>query len=182
MPNYYNPYNLYPVSYANQMGYGAMPVQQPQMMPQQSMSSAPQQAIEPMKWVEGEIGAKAQQMPSGLPANTPIPLWDSTDTVIYLKSWGPMGIPNPMQKLHYTIEDQGNHLLSGAVNGNEQDQTAQHQQPDMSNYVTKDDLNQIREELKNALNTASFQNNQHNGNQNGSSGNNNGNRNGNVNR
>ena len=142
MPGYYNPYNIYPVSYANQMGYTA-----PQMVPQQSMSPAP--AVEEMKWVEGEIGAKAYQMPPGLAPNKPIPLWDSTDTNIFLKSWGPMGIPNPLQKLHYTIEDQQQNqalLMNGTsgVAGNQ----AEHDQPKMENYATIDDLKELKEEIR----------------------------------
>lgn len=102
MPNYYNPYNFYPASYMQNM-YPQM--QQPV---QQSFAQAPQQGPKMMEWVEGEVGAKAFQMPMGWPANSPIPLWDSTDTVIYLKSWGPMGIPNPMQKLRYEMPEQRN--------------------------------------------------------------------------
>ena len=86
MPNYYNPYNFYPVGYANQMGYTGM--QTPQMMSGQSYAAQPgAQQPKIMEWVEGEVGAKAYQMPAGWPANQPIPLWDSTDTIIWLKSY-----------------------------------------------------------------------------------------------
>lgn len=141
MPNYYNPYNFYPQSYMSQ---GMM---YPQMQPQQSFS---QQATGPkmMEWVEGEVGAKAFQMPNGWPANSPIPLWDSTDTVIYLKSWGPMGIPNPMQKLRYELPEQQNQAMlmngnSGMINGN-----SQQTQIDMSQFVTKQDLEDLKKELR----------------------------------
>lgn len=146
MPNYYNPYNFYPVGYANQMGYSGMPMQQAApMMPQQSMASQPQ--LKAMEWVEGEVGAKAFQMPAGWPANQPIPLWDSTDTVIWLKSWGPMGIPNPMQKLMYEMPDQqqSQALLTNGQSG------ASEPQPvsiDISNFATKDDINSLREEVR----------------------------------
>ena len=76
--------------------------------------------------------------------NSPIALWDSTDTVIYLKSVNQNGIPNPIQKLHYTIEEQPNPLLmsgqSGAQNGSQSG-------ADMSNYVTKDDFEALRQEI-----------------------------------
>lgn len=170
MPNYYNPYNFYPATYANQMGYSGMPMQQPQMsqMPQQSYTAQAQQGPKMMEWVEGEVGAKAFQMPNGWPANSPIPLWDSTDTVIYLKSWGPMGIPNPMQKLRYEMPEQQNQaLLNSGSSGNEQ--------PDMSQYVTKQDLEEIKKEMRNALSSAGNQNGSNNGQQNMNRG---GNRNG----
>ena len=171
MPNYYNPYNFYPVSYANQMGYAGAQMPQSQPVVQQTM--APQTQIKAMEWVEGEVGAKAFQMPQGWPANQPIPLWDSTDTVIWLKSWGPMGIPNPMQKLHYTMPEQQNQafLTSG------QSGAADSQAPsvDMSQYVTKDDLNSLREEMRQM--TRTVQNRNASGNQNGT---NNANRGGNT--
>lgn len=148
MPNYYNPYNFYPASYqpAVPMMNNNMP-----MTPQQSFSQQPQQSPKMMEWVEGEVGAKAFQMPNGWPANSPIPLWDSTDTVIYLKSWGPMGIPNPMQKLRYEMPEQQNQQLlnagvSGAANGN---------QPDMSQFATKQDLESFKSDIMNAMKNSS---------------------------
>ena len=173
MPNYYNPYNFYPATYANQMGYSGMPMQQMSQMPQQNYATPVQQGPKMMEWVEGEVGAKAFQMPNGWPANSPIPLWDSTDTVIYLKSWGPMGIPNPMQKLRYEMPEQQNQamLMSGNSSGNE----GQSGHPDMSQYVTKQDLENIKKEM---MTTLSSMNNSGN-NQNGSNSSQNGNRGGN---
>ena len=136
MPNYYNPYNFYPVNYANQQA----------MMPQQSMAQQPQ--LKSMEWVEGEVGAKAFQMPQGWPANQPIPLWDSTDTIIWLKSWGPMGIPNPMQKLKYVMPEQQNQpLLTNGQSGSPNPENQQ-TQADTSNFATKDDINALREEVR----------------------------------
>ena len=124
MPSYYNPYGYMPMnSYATGTGYG------------QQMSGA--QQVKAMEWVEGEVGAKAYQMPQGWPANQPIPLWDSTDTVIFLKSWSPMGIPNPMQKIHYEMPESQS-LLSGAANP----------QVDTTRFATKEDMQQLKEELK----------------------------------
>lgn len=145
MAGYYNnPYNLYPASYVNQMGYSgmAMPQIQPPIM-QQSMAQQPQ--LKAMEWVEGEVGAKAFQMPTGWPANQPIPLWDSTDTVIWLKSWGPMGIPNPMQKLKYEMPQQNPALPGNGQSGATEPAV---QQPDMSHFATKDDIDSLREEVR----------------------------------
>lgn len=104
---YYN--NTYPYT-ANTV----YPVMNPNYMQtsvpmQQSYSSAPQQNIQGINWVDGEIGAKAFQMPAGMTG--PVALWDTNDTVIYLKSINQMGMPNPLQKIHYTMDfDPQNHL------------------------------------------------------------------------
>jgi hypothetical protein len=145
MPNYYNPYNFYPATYQSPVGYQQQPISYGGVpMPIQQSGTAPvQQGPKMMEWVEGEVGAKAFQMPNGWPANSPIPLWDSTDTVIYLKSWGPMGIPNPIQKLRYEMPEQQNQALLSGNSGNSQ--------PDMSQYVTKQDLEEIRKEMVNLL-------------------------------
>ena len=159
MPNYYNPYNFYPASYMQNM-YPQM--QQPV---QQSFAQAPQQGPKMMEWVEGEVGAKAFQMPIGWPANSPIPLWDSTDTVIYLKSWGPMGIPNPMQKLRYEMPEQQNQaMLMSGQGGNSG------AQPDMSQFVTKQDFDQLKQEIRNMANQHGGQNQNGNNNAQGNRG------------
>ena len=105
MPNY-------PVPYQNNWGYSGVGQQMYPAYQQQSMMQQPQQVSQAMaqgdhglKWVDGEVGAKAYQMPSGWPPNTPIALWDTNDTVIYLKSINPMGMPNPLQKAHYKLEN-----------------------------------------------------------------------------
>ena len=102
-------------------------------------------------------------MPNGWPANSPIPLWDSTDTVIWLKSWGPMGIPNPMQKLRYEMpENQSQAVLTNGQSG-------ANEPPDMSQYVTKKDLEEIiRKELRDIRgNNQNGSNNAQNGNRGG---------------
>ena len=136
IPSYYYPQNNYMSSaYPN--------MQQPMvsnMNPmQQNYTST--SVVRAMEWVEGEVGAKAFQMPTSWPANQPIPLWDSTDTVIYLKSWNPMGIPNPLQKIKYTLPEQQSFLPSNDVSGTTNPVS-------MENYATKDDLESIKREIK----------------------------------
>ena len=162
MPNYYNPYNLYPVSYANQMGYNMAPMVPQIPVGQQAFAPATQQQDD-MKWVEGELGAKMFQMPQNWPANKVIMLWDSTDTNIFLKSWGPMGIPNPIQKLHYTME---NSVSEQQKLPNVQEAPAL----DMSQYATKADLERILNEIRSSSNNNGNNNYSHNSqnNQNGS--------------
>lgn len=163
MPNYYNPYNLYPVSYANQMGYNMAPMVPQIPMGQQAFAPASQQQDD-MKWVEGELGAKMFQMPPNWPANKVIMLWDSTDTNIFLKSWGPMGIPNPIQKLHYTMDTAQSEPQKLPNNVSE---TSAAPMPDMSQYVTKSDLDKVIAEIRSLSNNKTYSHNNQN-NQNGS--------------
>ena len=93
-------------------------------------------------WVDGEVGAKAFQMPAGWPANQPIALWDTNDTVIYLKSINPMGMPNPLQKAHYSLEER----KTASVSERSGDSA-----PDMSMYVRRDDMEQMKQELMDAI-------------------------------
>lgn len=145
----------YGTSYGQPMNYGV-----------QQQSYAPQQLqIQPgILWVDGEVGAKAFQMPQGWPVGAPIPLWDTNDPVIYLKSVNQMGMPNPLQKIHYRMEEQQaqSRLPAGQMSGNNQSGTG--------DYVTKSDFeamkNELREMLKNqqpAANQNGSQNGQNRG-------------------
>lgn len=130
-PGYYMPSLYY-----GQQSYTPVPNMP---IPQQSYSPPPQQPqnAQGIIWVDGEVGAKAFQMPQGWPAGTPIPLWDTNDTVIYLKSMNQMGMPNPLQKIHYTMEENKNQSMLPA--------------PETQNYVTKNELEQMKNELKEML-------------------------------
>lgn len=117
---YYNPY--YP-----QYNFG---YQQNQSYASNNMKS--------MEWVDGEVGAKAFQMPAGWPPETPIVLWDNSEKKIYLKSWNQMGMPNPMQELCYEIKERTNPaLLPSNISG------------DNMQYATKEDFEQLRQEIQN---------------------------------
>jgi len=143
----YNPYSAYPAnSYQQQYSQTYTP------QTNNAYASAPQTSG--IVWVDGEVGAKAYQLPVGWPANAPMPLWDTNDTVIYLKSINQMGMPNPLQKVHYTMEDTPKTAPAmshqTALPSNDQ-----HNAQDMSEYVRKDELNQIKEELKAAIHSIS---------------------------
>lgn len=97
-------------------------------------------------WVDGEVGAKAYQLPAGTPANQPVALWDTNDTVIYLKSINPMGMPNPLQKAHYTLEE---HKGTGPARSGAE-------APDMTQYASKTDLESMKQELMDAINGISL--------------------------
>jgi len=139
MPNY-------PVPYQNNWGYNTMPSYTAQSMAQGQQLPQTTQIDPGVKWVDGEVGAKAFQMPAGWPPNKPIDLWDTNDTVIYLKSINPMGMPNPLQKAHYTLEEHKsvNPMQSGAT------------EPDMSEYVRKDDMERMKQELMETINGLSI--------------------------
>lgn len=116
---YYNYYPQYPYN---------------MYQPNQSYSTNNFKTIE---WVEGEVGAKAFQMPQGWPPETPIALWDSTEKKIFLKSWNSMGMANPMQELDYKIKERTNPaLLPNNISG------------DTGNYVTKEDFDHLKQEIK----------------------------------
>ena len=166
MPNYntfpsYNAYPTYPSNSYQQQDSQAMQTN-PYMMNQNNNSYGQQQPIG-IVWVDGEVGAKAYQLPAGWPANAPMPLWDTNDTIIYLKSTNQMGMPNPIQKVRYTMEEQPR--MSAAMQSNQsmlpssgnsyQDGQQTQNMPDMSEYVRKDELAEMKEELKAAISSAS---------------------------
>lgn len=139
----------YPVPYQNSWNYsGALGQQMYPQNNQMAYAAAPQvqpnqQSGHGLIWVDGEVGAKAYQLPSGWPANQPIALWDTNDTVIYLKSINPMGMPNPLQKAHYKLENyqQVSPMKSG-------DDEPSH---DMSEYVKKSDLEKMKQDLMDTI-------------------------------
>lgn len=148
MPNYYNPYNFYPATYPGAASYAQQPIMQ---AAQQSFNTVGQP--KPWEWVDGEVGAIAYQMPPGWPANHPIQLWDSKDKIIWVKSWNQMGMPNPMQKIKYTIEEQP--MLpqgqSGQAPRYDTESASNHNAEATSNFATKDDLETMKNEIKELL-------------------------------
>lgn len=154
MPNYWNPSNMYPATY---------PQYQMPMMPQQSYAQPTIAAA----WVESEMEARGKSIPQGV---NQFFMFDANQQKIYLKSLNQMGMPNPMQTLSFTIDPQQNLPAgqSGAMSGTTSD---------MSNYVTKQDFEQLRNEIRQMNQSGAMNGNANNsGNQNGGS---NGNRGGN---
>ncbi len=149
----------YPIPYQNSWGYGNAVSQQMYPAWQQSMGQNPtamqtvnQNTVQMgLKWVDGEVGAKAYPLPQGWPANQPIALWDTNDTVIYLKSINPMGMPNPLQRARYTLEDGQSGEKTRGYSGDTKENA-----PDMSEYVKKDDLEKLKQELTDSIGQMSF--------------------------
>lgn len=154
MPNYNNFQSGYGYPMYNTQSYQQYSGAQPQYQQQPSMSYQTQQTPVGIVWVDGEVGAKAYQLPANWPVNAPMPLWDTNDTVIYLKSTNQMGMPNPLQKVHYTMEEVQRSPMMGQSGQTQTLPAPEQAMPDMSAFVTKDDLEQMKEELKSALATA----------------------------
>lgn len=141
LPAAYNPTWNY-----SGIGQQMYPAYQPQSVMAQPVqpNTQTQQSGHGLIWVDGEVGAKAYQMPPGWPCNQPIALWDTNDTVIYLKSTNPMGMPNPLQKAHYRLEEYRNASVSVPA-------PEQPSMPDMSEYVRKDDMERMKQELMESI-------------------------------
>lgn len=158
MPGYNNPYYgpTYPgINY----GYSSTPA-----MPMQSYAAQPTVAA---AWVEGEIEARGRQMPAGA---TQFFMIDANRQKIYLKSLNQMGMPNPMQTLSFTIDDQPQGNLSAGQSG----AMSYSNGPDMSQYVTRQDFDQLRNELRQMTQSGTGSGNANMSGQNGNSGNQNG--------
>lgn len=144
--------NFIGYGYPNNMAYGNnYPATNTGYQPMQNNYQQGQQKVG-IEWVDGEVGAKAFQLPVGWPANVPMPLWDTNDTVIYLKSINQMGMPNPLQKVHYTIEKDISASQS-MLPTSETMMNGQSNTPDMSHYATKDDMESMAKELKASINS-----------------------------
>jgi len=126
-PAIYNPYAG---------GYGQ--VQQP-MQPVQSYA-APAQAKGVIEWVDGEVGARAVQLPIGM--TTPIALWDTNEPVIYVRSMNQMGMPNPIKRIRYVVEED-----TPRQSGDMAKLTGGESRHDMSEYVRKDEFAAMKDEL-----------------------------------
>lgn len=145
----YNPnmYNTYGQMYGNSYGQQMYPQSMQGMQPQ-SYGQAPVVKGE-IEWVDGEVGAKAYQVPAGM--TKPVALWDTNDTVIYLKSVNQYGIPNPIQKIHYRMEEMVPKYMGQDQARLESGDAQPETKPDTTGYVCKDELNAMKEELKEAI-------------------------------
>lgn len=144
----------YPASYYPQYNSTAYPTSFQQAPMNNQMSYAPPQQNNPgWVWVDGEIGARAYQIPAGTAPGVTIPLWDTNDMVIYLKSLNNMGMPNPIQKLrYYPEENAAQKRLSG-------DDKPEEAKQDTSQFVTKDEFEQMKREIEDILTAPSTQTN-----------------------
>ena len=118
--------------------------------PQSTASYAyPQQQYKLWDSVDGEVGAKAYQLPQNWPPNTPMHLWDINEPVIYFKSINESRMPYPLQKVRYTMEDIPR--MIPAMSNQALPSAKTNQQPDMSQYVRRDEIEQMEERIKSAI-------------------------------
>lgn len=143
MAGYYNPYGNTGFGMMQpQMSYAPpvqMPVQQsqPQPMPMQNNG---------LIWVDGEVGAKAYQLNG---QTGPVALWDTNDQIIYLKSVNQMGMPNPLQKIRWKMEDDPSGMLtSGNIGMSGNDGMSGHDQKMQSEIDSmRNDIRELKEML-----------------------------------
>lgn len=80
-------------------------------------------------WVQGEQAAQAYQVAPG----STVMLMDSDRPVLYMKSADNTGRPSPMQKMYLVSEEDYNKIQNG-INS--------------SDFITKEEFNQLKEELE----------------------------------
>ena len=165
MPNYYNPNNFFPATYMN--AYSGMYPQtvQPQMM-QPGMSGGQSSTGQYMISVDGEGSARAWQPMQQVGPNTIIPLWDLDGQHVYFKSTDAYGRLNPIRKGRVVFEDEQQMLpqnQSGAVQP-----VQQPAQPmiDPNQFVTKQDFEALKQDLRNMIGQNQPNRNNQNGRQN----------------
>ena len=132
MPAYYNPYTYaYPtVSYTAYNPYN-LPV----------MQQAPQQQTPYMINVDGEAAAKSWQPQTQPQPNSIVPLFDLDGQHVYFKSYDNFGRMNPIRKGRIVFDDEIQ----------QSETVAPVQIPDMKQYVTKEDLKQEIQSLRQSL-------------------------------
>lgn len=143
MAGYYNPSYVPSNIYPSNNSYGGAVWQNPPItsqVPVQQSYSAPPMSSNVIA-VDGEVGAKAFMVPNG--STGPIALWDTNDSVIYLRTFNAAGMPNPLRKLRYTEEETLSAIPAQSGAG---------PQIDTSMFVTKQDLDDFKKELKSIIN------------------------------
>ena len=150
MPNYYNPANFYPATYQTPYtgnSYGMM--QQPMMSGGQSSTN------QYMINVDGEGSARAWQPTMPVGPNTIIPLWDLDGQHVYFKSTDAYGRMNPIRKGRVVFDDE--QMLPQGQNGVANTGVGQSQEAapavDMGQFLTKQDFDQFKSEIRMMLNS-----------------------------
>lgn len=127
------------------VNYQAYYPQQYQVPVAPNQSNNPQPQSSGIIWVQGEAGAKSYLVAP----NTTVQLWDSEDQVIYLKSADASGMPS-MKVLDYQIRQNNQSVNQPQIEVN-------------ASYATKDELTEIRGELRELKTKLESMNNRRNG-------------------
>lgn len=125
MPSYNN---YFPTGYQYYQPQYQQPIQ-----PTMQSSAVSNNGNNGIIWVQGEAGAKSYLVAP----NTTVQLWDSESQTIYLKSADATGMPS-IKTLDYTIRESQNTIPH----------IAQPTMPDLSKYVTWDELEEKLNSLK----------------------------------
>lgn len=148
MPNYYNPYLFNSNPYLQQpanfssAAYTVPPVKQNFMFS-----------------VDGEVAAKVWQPPGNymLGAGEVVPLWDVDGYHVYFKSTDAYGRMNPLRKAHIIFDDDtAGNIGSGQMQNNSQAPSDNISQ-DTANFVTKEDLENLRKDIQHMLSQMQMQ-------------------------
>lgn len=139
MPNYYNPY-----VYNTSAGSSIAPYYN---YPQQPMNYG-MPANNYWISVDGEMAARAWQMPSNLPPNTIIPLWDLDGQHVYFKSTDAYGRINPIRKGRVVFDEEPAKIPENESVSNSAGETPM---MDPSKYVTKEDFDGLKHEIEEML-------------------------------
>lgn len=94
--------------------------------------------------VDGEMAAKAWQVPPDMKPGDVIPLWDADGIHVYFKSLDGYGRLNPTRKARIVFEDESPALPEGASGAS--------QPAEQPNYVSKSDFDSFRNEIRQMMN------------------------------
>ena len=136
MPAYYN-------QYAGQNYYGNYPYNTYANTAWGNSGAQIPQGPQYMINVDGEVGARAWQMPNNLPPNTVIPLFDLDGQHIYFRSVDQYGRMNPLRKAHVVFEEETVNLPQGNSGA-----SAPQAAPASEEFVTKEDLKSLKDEIR----------------------------------
>lgn len=140
MPSYYNPYTYMPNFYNSYAPQPVAPVQ-PSFG---NVNPSPNYMIS----VDGEMAARAWQPQTQLAPNSVIPLWDLDGQHVYFKSTDAYGRMNPIRKGRVVFDDEAQTLPEGKNEPQEKVNVS-----GAGGFVTKEDLNDFRNEIRNMLKT-----------------------------
>lgn len=135
MPNYYNGYSYTaPYLYNNTAwGNGGQ---------NNLYGTAAPQATQYMINVDGEVGAKAWQMPNNLAPNTVIPLFDLDGEHIYFRSVDAYGRMNPLRKGRVVFDEETQNLPQGQS----RDSNPSSADPEFNRM--KDEISELKDEIR----------------------------------
>lgn len=131
-PNYYTSQ----IPYYNQQQYYA-----PQQNYMQPLPVQPQQNLQGVIFVDGEGAARAMQIPDWWDRTKSLAFWDMSAPYIYIRSFNQAGMPNPLMRLKYVIDNQqqDQNLLAA-------EQTSGSEQPE-NKYVTHDEIDKLENDI-----------------------------------